>query len=173
HWHMHQPIYWPYESIIQTENNDRYDYSVIEIHNVRTGPYTNWPANAVQMGVDAGLPHFGVQVSFSGSLIENLNNLEDYGNPNFQDWRSDWNYVKTQTTSLGNPRLDMVAFGYHHPLLGLIDNLDMRKQIQAHRQIMEENFEGEYSAGIFPPENAFSERMIPGLVNEGIQWVLV
>ena len=30
-----------------------------------------------------------------------------------------------------------------------------------------------YSRGIFPPENAFSERMIPALVDEGFEWVLV
>ncbi|MCP4708355.1 MAG: hypothetical protein GY869_07010, partial [Planctomycetes bacterium] len=172
-WHMHQPIYWPYESIIETENNGYYDYSLIEIHNVRTGPYTDWPANAVQMGIEAGMPHFGAQVSFSGSLIENLNNLETAGNQNFQNWKSPWNSIINQTTSLGNPRLDMVAFGYHHPLMGLIDERDIRGQIQAHREIMADNFNGTYSRGIFPPENAFSVRMIKPLVEEGIEWVLV
>jgi len=172
-WHMHQPIYWPYESIIQTEQNNRYPFSVIDIHNQRYGPYTSWPRNAVQKGINANLPHFGAQVSFSGSLIENLNNLEQSGNQNFQNWKSHWNYIKNQTTSLGNPRLDLVGFGYFHPLMPLIDYNDIRRQIQKHKQAFNQNFPGTYSKGIFPPENAFSTRIIPALVDEGFKWVLI
>ncbi|MCF8242577.1 MAG: T9SS type A sorting domain-containing protein [Melioribacteraceae bacterium] len=172
-WHMHQPIYWPYESIVQTYENNRYSYNVLEIHTSRTGPYTDWPKNAVYKGINAGLPHLGAQVSFSGSLIENLNNLEDYGVSNFQNWKSSWNDIINQETSLGNPRIDMVAFGYHHPLMGLITYDDIRKQIQSHKQFFSDNFTGEYSKGIFPPENAFAPHIIPALVDEGIEWVLV
>jgi alpha-amylase/alpha-mannosidase (GH57 family) len=127
-WHMHQPIYFPYESIVQTQLNNRYPYSVFDIHNQRWGPYTSWPKNAVSKGITANLPHFGAQVSFSGSLVENLNNLENYGNGNFTNWKSHWNSIKNQKTSLNNPRLDLVAFGYFHPLMGLIDYTDIRKQ---------------------------------------------
>lgn len=172
-WHMHQPIYWPYESIVQTDANGRYSYSVTDIHNQRIGPYTVWPKNAVQAGINAGLAHLGAQVSFSGSLIENLNNLEAAGNGNFQNWKSSWNYIKNQKTSLNNPRLDMVGFGYFHPLMGLIDYVDIKRQIEAHKATFAINFPGTYSKGIFPPENAFSPREIPALVDEGLQWVLV
>ncbi len=149
---MHQPIYWPYESIVQTQNNNRYPYSVFDIHNSRTGPYTSWPKDAVEKGIAKNLGNFGAQVSFSGSLIENLNNLENNGNGNFTNWKSSWNSIKSKSTSLGNPRMDMVGFGYHHPLMGLIDYTDIRKQIQAHKDIMSKNFSGNYSKGIFPPE---------------------
>ncbi len=172
-WHMHQPIYWPYESIIQTEQNNRYPFSVIDIHNQRTGPYTSWPKNAIQKGINANLPHLGAQVSLSGSLIENLNQLEQSGNQNFQNWKSHWNYIKNQTTILGNPRIDLVGFGYFHPLMPLLDYKDIRRHIQKHKQIFNQNFPGTYSKGIFPPENAFSVRIIPALVDEGIKWVLV
>ncbi len=172
-WHMHQPIYWPYENLLETDNNGRFPYSVTDIHNQRLGPYNSWPKDAVQSGIDAGLPHLGAQVSFSGSLVENLNNLEAGGNGNFQNWKSHWNYIKTQTTSLGNPRLDMVGFGYHHPLMGLIDYSDIRNQIQAHKEIFSSNFSGNYSRGIFPPENAFTPEMIPALADEGIEWALI
>lgn len=172
-WHMHQPIYWPYESIIQTEQNNRYPFSVIDIHNQRYGPYTSWPRNAVQKGINANLPHFGAQVSFSGSLIENLNNLEQAGNQNFQNWKSHWNYIKNQNTQLGHPRVDLVGFGYFHPLMPLIDYNDIRRQIQKHKQTFNQNFPGLYSKGIFTPENAFSTRIIPALVDEGFNWVLV
>ena len=169
-WHMHQPVYWPYESIVQTQSNNRYSYSVYDIFNQRIGPYTSWPAGAISKGLS--LPHFGAQVSFSGSLVENLNNLEPVIG-NFNNWKTSWNSIRAQTTSLGNPRLDMVGFGYFHPLMGLIDYSDIRKQIQMHKQILSVNFTGSYSKGIFPPENAFTNRMIPALVDEGIQWILV
>lgn len=172
-WHMHQPIYWPYESVIQTDANNRYPFSVVDVHNQRTGPYTSWPKTAVQKLINAGLPNSGAQVSFSGSLTENLNTLESNGNGNFINWKSHWNYIKNQTTSLGNPRLDMVGFGYFHPLMGLTDYTDIRKQIQMHKQTFQTNFPGSYSKGMFPPENAFTPRMIPALVDEGIEWVLV
>lgn len=172
-WHMHQPIYWPYENIIQTEQNNRYPFSVIDIHNQRTGPYTSWPKNAIMKGITANLGNFGAQVSFSGSLIENLNNLESSGNINFQNWKNHWNFIKNQKTILQNPRMDMLGFGYFHPLMPLIDYSDIRRHIQKHKFIFNQYFPGNYSKGLFPPENAFSIRMIPSLVDEGFNWVLV
>ena len=172
-WHMHQPIYYPYENVLSTDAAKRFPFSVVDIFNQRIGPYTSWPKNAVQKGIDAGLLNFGAQVSFSGSLIENLNNLENGGNNNFANWKSSWNNIRTKTTSLGNPRLDFVAFGYFHPLMGLIDQLEIEKQIEMHRQSITTFFNGNYSKGMFPPENAFSNRMIPALVNQGIEWILV
>ena len=172
-WHMHQPIYWPYENVTQTAAANRYSYSLYDIFNQRVGPYTAWPKTAVQKGINENMAHFGAQVSFSGSLVENLNNLESAGNQNFTNWKSHWNYIKNQKTSLNNPRLDMVGFGYYHPLMGLIDETDIRKQVQEHKRIFAQNFTGSYSKGIFPPENAFSPRMIPALVKEGFEWVLV
>jgi len=169
-WHMHQPIYWPYESIMQTENRGAYSYSVVAIHQSRTGPYTSWPKDAVAKG--ASLPNFGAQVSFSGSLIENLNNLESAGK-GFQNWKQNWKDARQSKTVKGNPRTDLVGFGYHHPLMGLIRYDDIRRQIAAHREAVISNFGGSYSKGIFPPENAFADRMVPALADEGIEWALV
>ncbi len=172
-WHMHQPIYYPYENCLTTDASGKYSYSILDIHTSRTGPYTNWPKNAVQKGIDAGFPNFGAQVSFSGSLIENLNNIEAAGK-GFSGWKSNWIAARANKTAKGNPRLDMVGFGYHHPLMGLIDYTDIRKQIQLHKTALATSFPGvAYSKGIFPPENAFSTREIPALVDEGLEWVLV
>jgi Glycosyl hydrolase family 57/Secretion system C-terminal sorting domain len=172
-WHMHQPVYWPYENVTQTISQNRYSFSLSDVFNTRTGPYTSWPKDAVQKGISAGLGNFGAQVSFSGSLVENLNNLESAGWSGFQNWKSHWNTAKNNLTTLGNPRIDMVGFGYHHPLMGLIDDESIRRQIQQHKQIFQTSFPGAYSKGIFPPENAFASTMIPSLVNEGIQWALI
>jgi hypothetical protein len=173
HWHMHQPIYWPYESVIETDQYNRYDYSVADIHNQRTGPYTSWPMDAIQKAIDAGLEHAGAQISFSGSLIENLNALEIAGNVNYAGWKNRWKLYATKKTSLDNPRLDFTAFGYHHPLMGLIPKNDMVRQITSHRDFLENELGYSPSKGIFPPENAFRKEMIPALKACGIEWVLV
>ena len=171
-WHMHQPIYYPYENIVETQQSGVYSFSLYDVHLSRTGPYTDWPKNAVQKGINAGMSHFGAQVSFSGSLVENLNNLEQAG-VGFSNWKNHWNTIKNQTTALGNPRIDMIGFGYHHPLMGLLHYKDIRKQIQQHKSTFATYFPGAYSKGMFPPETAFSPRIIPALVDEGIEWVLV
>jgi hypothetical protein len=67
---MHQPVYYPGESITQTDAAGHYSFSVIDVHNQRFGPYTTWPRDAIQAGL--GLPNLGAQVSFSGSLMLNL-----------------------------------------------------------------------------------------------------
>ncbi|MGM0737853.1 MAG: T9SS type A sorting domain-containing protein [Bacteroidota bacterium] len=172
HWHMHQPIYWPYESVVETEARGAYSFSLREVHTSRTGPYTDWPSNAVQRGADAGMVHFGAQVSFSGSLIENLEAARQAG-WGFQNWTAPWADAITLQTGLGNPRLAMTGFGYHHPLMPLLDQTDIRRHIQWHRESMGEYFPGEFSKGIFPPETAFSTRMIPAMVEEGFEWVIV
>jgi hypothetical protein len=172
-WHMHQPIYYPGENVVQTADAGHYSYNLYDVFNSRSGPYNSWPKNAVTKGINASLGHLGAQVSFSGSLVQNLNQLEMAGNGNYTDWKSNWNSIKTQTTTLGNPRIDMVAFGEYHPLMPLIGYEDMRRQISMHKATFDGNFSGNYSKGMFPPENAFAEHMIPALVDEGIEWVLV
>ena len=174
-WHMHQPIYYPYETPIQIDAAARYSFSVVDVHNQRHGPYTTWPRDAVQAG--SGLAHLGAQVSFTGSLIENLNALEAGGvnGGMWNNWDTGYNQGVALTTSLGHPRLDLVAFGYHHPLMPLLDEQDIRMQIRLHKHVYSQTWTSaaSYSHGMFPAETAFSERMIPALAAEGIEWVLV
>ncbi len=174
HWHMHQPIYQPYENVC---NSMAADSSIRDVFDQRVGAYSTWPADAIESGMNNGLEHLGASVSFSGSLIENLNNIESGGEcyGHFSNWDARYYQARHWQTALGNPRLDFVGFGYYHPLMGLIDYNDTRKQIQAHKAIIQSTFGSDvsFSKGFFPPENAFSERMIPALVDEGFQWVLV
>lgn len=171
-WHMHQPIYTPGENVMETHQGGSLSYDLLDVFTSRTGAYTNWPAQAIDKLIDAGLPG-GAQVSFSGSLVENLNVIEQ-STGHFQNWKRNWTDYIAKKTDKGNPRIDMVGFGYYHPLMALIDEEDARKQIQKHRDCFAENFPGmSYSKGIFPPENAFEEHMIPALVKEGIEWAMV
>mgnify|MGYP001026372485 CR=1 FL=1 len=170
-WHMHQPIYWPGETIVETDANARYPFSVIDVHTTRTGPYTTWPADAVQSG--SSLPHLGAQVSFSGSLVRNLDALAAAGIGSFGNWTQAWTQWSNTNTALGNPRLEMVAFGEHHPLMPLIASEDVVAQIDRHRQILAQRIGAPASRGIFPPENAVHPRMLGALVSAGLEWVLV
>ncbi|HMP08616.1 MAG TPA: hypothetical protein PJ982_19895 [Lacipirellulaceae bacterium] len=137
-WHMHQPIYYPGENILQTQAANRYSFSLFDVHNQRVGPYTTWPRNAIQAGL--GLAHLGAQVSFSGSLMANLNHLESAGvnGGMWSNWDASYRQAAQWTTALGNPRLDLVAFGYHHPLMPLLDERDMRMQIKLHKYAHEQ-----------------------------------
>lgn len=120
HWHMHQPIYWPYEAVTETAGRGAYSYSITTVHTDRSGPYTSWPMNAVGTGASWGFEHLGAQVSLSGSLIENMNTFESAGWA-FSGWKNGWQEAAGWQTSLGHQRLDLVAFGHHHPLMALID----------------------------------------------------
>jgi len=171
---MHQPIYYPYETPPVVDANGRFSFSVVDVHNQRFGPYTTWPRDAIQAGL--ALPHLGAQMSFTGSLIENLNAMESAGvnGGMWSNWDAAVDSARGWTTSLGNRRLDLVAFGYHHPLMPLLDEADIRMQIRLHRHVYAQTWAGGgYSAGMFPPETAFHTRMIPALAAEGISWVLV
>ena len=167
-WHMHQPIYFPYESVTQTDNAGRFNFSVRGVHDSRTGAYGDWPKNAVQQGTD--LPHAGVQVSFSGSLMENMDGLYGTG------WRGHYRWGRNGLrTSRNNPRLDLVGIAYHHSLMPLTTKEAMRMQVRLHKEAYRDVWQtgGSYTKGFWPPECAFDVNMIPALVDEGIEWVIV
>ncbi len=169
-WHMHQPIYYPYENVNDTDGSGKFNFSIRDVHNTRLGPYGAWPKDAVQAGADKGLPHAGVQVSFSGSLMENMSNLYSSG------WQNDYRWGRNGLrTSLGNPRLDTVGIAYHHSLMPLTTKESMRMQIKLHKEAYYDNWAtgGTYSKGFWPPECAFDVNMIPALVAEGLEWVIV
>jgi hypothetical protein len=93
----------------------------------------------------------------------------------WNNWEVPYNQAQALNTSSGNPRLDLVAFGYYHPLMPLLDQRDMRMQIKLHRHAYQQTWGTDvgYSLGMFPPETAFSDRIIPALAAEGIDWVIV
>ena len=174
-WHMHQPTYIPGQTVAQTDASGLFSFSVTDVHNQRFGPYTSWPKDAIQSGLALG--NLGAQVSFSGSLIENLNNLEATGvnGGMWNNWESSYQQAAQWNTAQNNPRLDVVNFGFNHPLMPLLDERDIRMQIRLQKEIHEQTWGPNvpFSKGIFPPETAFSSRIIPALVAEGIEWSIV
>jgi hypothetical protein len=167
HKHMHQPYY-------DTVDPDYWDGEKDDIFGSRGGPYTDFVPAAIRQYEDAGLPHGGLTCSWSGSLIEQLERCAEKGRcgGRFSGWTRQLRDVATLTTSLGNARLDISAFGFHHPLMPLIPHRDIVRQIQLHRGLIPDVLGVEPSDILFPPETAFHPRIIPALNAAGIRAVL-
>lgn len=185
-WHMHQPIYWPerstwngrayehaYETI--TLGHSQSDESSIFNSDDRVHDYQDYPKTALATILD--VPDAGAQVSFATSLIQNVSSLAAAGwnggryAPN---WYQPYRDAHAWTTSGGRPRLDLVVVASHHPIAPLVDETVFRRMIQVQKAVMPAAWgDPALSAGFFPAETAFSERMIPALVAEGISWCVV
>ena len=168
-WHMHQPIYFPYETPGTIDSNGRFNFSVQGVWDGdRYNCYRDWPAGAVARASG----HGGSQMSYSGSLAENNKSL--WGD--YSGWGGNIRNARNNLkTSSGNSRLDMVGIAYHHSLMPLTSVESMRMQIKLHKEQYKEawNTGGAYSKGFWPPECAFDNTMVPALVAEGLEWVIV
>lgn len=87
-WHMHQPIYWPDESTWTAGEYEKAYETIVLGHSLndeaeifgkadRIGDYQYYPRDAINSVLD--IPDAGAQVSFAGSLIENISSLGDNG----------------------------------------------------------------------------------------------
>ncbi len=185
-WHMHQPIYWPdlstwegdayekaYETIVtgHSENDEAEIFGKPD----RVGDYQHYPRDAIFSILD--LPDAGAQVSFAGSLIENITSLGDAGWSGglyAPDWYQWYREARNWTTSGGRTRCDMVLVGHHHGIYPLMDENAFRKEIQIQKAAFPSAWgDSDLSVGFFPAETCFSERLIPVLVEEGIEWSVV
>lgn len=189
-WHLEQPIYWPaqqtsgadryeraWESILRTDggaahpaNNLREIFSIAD----RVAAYQYRPKDC--LGLLLGRPEAGAQVSYSGGLIENINSLGNANQLGYgPTWYNNFRTARNWTTTSGKPRMDIVLFPFHHPLLPLIDDSTIRKEIQLYKQVYASAWGASpgLSRGLFPSEMAFSERIIRALVEEGLTWVVV
>ncbi|MAF27372.1 MAG: hypothetical protein CME07_05850 [Gemmatimonadetes bacterium] len=185
-WHMHQPIYWPERSVWNgsahefahetiTLGHSQNDVFSIFDKDDRVHAYQDYPRTAISSVLD--LPDAGAQVSFAGSLIGNIRSLAAAG---WNGGRYAWNWSQPYrdahgwTTSGGRSRLDLVLVAYHHSINPLVDEAVFRRMIQAQKAVSPGAWgDPAVSAGFFPAEMCFSERMIPVLASEGIAWSIV
>lgn len=189
-WHLEQPIYWPGR---QTGGPDRYERAWQSIQD-KDGGAAN-PGDdlrgifgladrvaAYQYRTKESLdtidfrPEAGVQVSYSGGLIENIMSLGGAGQLGYSStWYGPYRTARSWTTTGGKPRMDIVQFAFHHALLPLCDENTVRKEIQLYKEIYPDAWgvSPGLSRGFFPSEMAFSQRLIPALVAENITWVIV
>jgi len=190
-WHLHQPIYWPapaagdarrYEfarDTIEAQNAGRLHptNSLSEIFGKddRVAIYQYRGRDSIQTLL--GYPLAGVQVNYSGSLIQNVGSLGAAGLLNYTyAWKDPWTEALGWTASTtGKPRLDIVRFGAHHGLLPLLTRRTVAMELAVHREALVRTWgeDGARSRGFFPTETCFSERLIPALVDAGIEWCFV
>ncbi|MFH1143028.1 MAG: hypothetical protein V1774_00620, partial [Candidatus Eisenbacteria bacterium] len=185
-WHMHQPIYWPdqstgspgrYETAYETITLGHSQNDVFEIFNKddRVADYQGYPRNAIAAVLD--LPDAGAQVSFAGALVENLFSLGDHGWNGGRyavNWYAGYREARAWLTSAGQSRMDMLRVGFHHGIYPLMDANAVRMELACAEAIYGEPWgAGAASNGFFPAEMCFSERLIPLLVEAGIEWTIV
>jgi Glycosyl hydrolase family 57 len=167
HKHMHQPYY-------NTTDPNYWDGEKDSIFGSRAGNYTDFIPAAIRQYIAGDLPHAGLSTSWSGSLIEQLERCARNGRcgGRFAGWNGALRAIARETTALGNPRCDFTAFGFYHPLMALIPERNIIKQIEWHRRVIRDAFGVEASPVLFPPETAFHARMIPALKKAGIEAVI-
>ncbi|MFA7331418.1 MAG: carbohydrate-binding protein [Candidatus Delongbacteria bacterium] len=189
HWHQQQPIYWPqtsalgppaietaWESIQRRNAGAAHpENDVAEIFSVadRVAAYQGRMRDAV--GLMSG-PSSGAQVSYAGCLIDNIASLGAHFSLGYSpSWNQGIRQARGWLTPGGLPRLDLVLTPYHHSIAPLIDEEALRMEIRiaklAHARAW--GSAPGLSSGFFPPEMCFSERIIPVLAEEGVQWTFV
>ncbi|GJM25391.1 MAG: hypothetical protein DHS20C16_18060 [Phycisphaerae bacterium] len=190
-WHLEQPIYWPDQ---QPTGADHYEDAWMSIQRTDLGaahPENNlrdifgWADRvaayqyrcADAISAISGYPEAGAQISYSGGLIKNVASL---GAANQLGYGSNWasslsNARGWNTVGQSKPRCDIVVFPFHHPLLPLCDEATVRKEIQLYKAAYAGTWGSSpgISKGLFPPEMAFSTRIVQVLAEEGIEWVIV
>lgn len=184
HWHMQQPIYWPelssfdsrtyqkaYESIVAGGAHPENDLDQIFGWADRVAAYQYRIRDSIGTIQQSD---GGAQISYSGCLVENVESLAVAGGLGYSDgWENANQQARNWLTSGGYRKLDIVIFTYHHALGSLVDAESLRKEIQIYKQLYPDIWGSGLSLGFFPAELSFSERMIPVLVEEGIEWVFV
>ena len=187
-WHLEQPIYWPapdtsglryqraWESIVAKKSGALHPMDNLEeifAKDDRVAAYQWRPRDSLQALL--GWPEAGVQVSYSGGLIENVQSLAAVGQLGYgASWNAAFQQARSWKTKQGTPRMDIVLFPFHHPLMPLVNERVLRMEFALYQAVYPEVWgAGGVSKGVFPPEMAFSERLIPVLVEAGIEWVIV
>jgi hypothetical protein len=195
-WHLEQPLYWPDQQASGTDRTERAWQSILrrdagaahpenDLRSIfglddRVAAYQYRPrdtVNAVSWTAEGG-----AQVSFSGGLIANIQSFAEAGGQlgYGTNWTDAWRQSRSMMTnasagSPARPRMDIVLFSYHHGLLPLMDDAAIRMEIRIYKEAYPSVWGTSpgLSKGLFPSEMAFSERIIPVLQQEGIEWCLV
>ena len=189
-WHLHQPVYWPdkraasehYENAwdtIQQQDAGRPHPSPEILRDIfgladRVAAYQYRSRDSVN-GL-LGYANAGVQVSYSGALMENVQSLGSAGRLGYgSTWYQPNQQARGWTTGGGKPRLDLLNFTYHHALAPLLSDETLEMELRIHRRQMEIVWgtSPAVSRGYFPAETCFTERMIPILKKVGIEWSVV
>lgn len=190
-WHLHQPVYWADQR--RDGLDDEYEVAWESLQQKYLGQAHPTDNLAEIFGKDdrvaayqwrlrdslqtiLGYPDAGAQIQYSGALTENIATLGAAGQLGYSNsWNGPLNQAKGWLTSGGTPRAALVNFAHHHALLPLHSRRTQWLQIRLQQERMAQVWGLPVGSvkGFFPPETAFSERLIPVLSSLGIQWSFV
>lgn len=203
-YHMHMPNFWPYFDVTSYENIPNGEFIQYKLdgdivlwqdqgkvlpfvphdnlrnyyaHDAKQQGYTYRPPNKIREN-NNNWNKSGAQLTFSGALMTNIDNLSALGIHFWPDWAGNFRDVYYNTKTENNFRaLDLVYFTYHHSMGPLIGPEYFEKELLMHEHISKSNFfmgkQYQKSKGFFPTELGFSERLIPTLHKLGIEWSFV
>jgi Starch/carbohydrate-binding module (family 53)/Glycosyl hydrolase family 57 len=190
-WHLHQPIYWPdqrrdgledeYEVAAESLQQKYWgqahpEDNLVEIFGKddRVAAYQWRLRDSLQTLL--GYPDAGAHIQYSGALTENVASLGAGNQLGYGPaWAAPLNQAKGWLTSGGTSRAAFLNFAHHHALLPLQSRRTQWLQIRLQQERMGQvwGLAPGSVKGFFPPETAFSERLIPVLQQLGIQWTFV
>jgi len=108
------------------------------------------------------LPSAKVTVNINGVLTELL---RDHGKMDI---------IKGLAKLAENGQLEFTGSGKHHPILPLIPQDEMKRQIAQNRQTNRRLFGRVFTPqGFFPPEMGYSREMVKPVIESGYQWILL
>lgn len=196
-WHNHQPIYWPEWNAAPEDQRVQFaeesadlkggqQYDSVRLHpendlnaifgvDDRRKAYQDGPRSSLAMVQQNG----GYSLSYSGSLMDNVNSWGQKGENGYGGGWWDGNRTASSwTTPGGSPRLDLVGFTYHHSLGAVLPKSVLRKEIEVFKQAWWKAWNknsdlSDHSKGFFPTEMGFSRHMIDVLAEQGYEWVIV
>ena len=107
-------------------------------------------------------PHAKVTVNINGSLTEML---RDHGHVDIIDGLRGL---------AQRGQLEFTGSGKYHPILPLISEEEMRRQIVLNRTTNAHFFgDGHEPVGFFPPEMAYDRRIVRSVIESGHRWLLI
>ena len=167
-----QPIYYPYESPGTIDANTRFTFSVQGVWDGdRVNAYQHWPKTAVNRAPTKNMEHAGANELFGfacGEQQEPLGRKLQLGGR-----RALGALTALRLAEQFAPGCRGRPLSPH--LMPLTCKESMIMQIRLHKAQYKEVWDtgGAYSKGFWPPECAFAEWIIPALVAEGMEWVIV
>lgn len=165
----------PQNNLVQGDPEGQFD--AVFSPDDRIKAYQGGPKES--LGRISDLPFAGYSMSYSGSLIENVNS---FGRNNAYGYSPSWNQnfidIRNWRNQSGQRRHDLVGFTYHHSFGPLIPKSVLRKELQIFKEIYWKTWNGQadksdHSKGFWPSEGAFSRHMVDVLVDEGYDWTIV
>ncbi|MHA1794605.1 MAG: hypothetical protein ACTSUK_00710 [Promethearchaeota archaeon] len=106
-------------------------------------------------------PEAKITLNINATLTEQL---DDYG---YQD------IIEGISTLASRGQIDFTGSGKFHPLLPLIPEPEVLRQIELNTQTNRQYFGNIYQPrGFFPPEMAISEEIFPAVKKSGFEWVI-